>query len=112
MGFLYNGLLLSSQNEETMTQAVPWIHFINVIFYGHIKMKCLAQANSEREKADQWCPGAGGGKEEQRLLLMGTDLIWGDELFQGLVTALAVPFCEYINSNQAICFKRTILIFK
>lgn len=62
MGYLYSGLLLGSQNEQTLAQAIPGINFVNVMSYDHIKMKCLSQANSERGKADQWCPGAGGGK--------------------------------------------------
>lgn len=53
----------------------PVINYHTV--YGPIYMKCLEQANVQRQKAEQWLPTAGGRTGDEEWLLMGTRLPFG-----------------------------------
>ena len=59
-------------------------------------MKCPEQANPQRQKADQWLPGA-GRKGEWRVTANGHGVsFWGDANIQELDSV--AQFCEYTKN--------------
>lgn len=49
------------------------------ILYDSTYVMHLEESNSERQTAEWWWPGAGGGERMGRLCLLGTVSVWEDE---------------------------------
>lgn len=109
---LHNGIFSATKRKEVLIHAAMWTNSENIMLlsersqstgdhvpYDSLYTKYPEQADPERQKEEEWLPGAGDGWG-RRVTASGDEVSFGnDGNILKLIAVIVAQFCEYTDNR-------------